>query len=218
MDDRLLQMLTLRKISKDLHRSEMTTDTSRYSGPEPQVLPLPPELIVKTLGYLDQVRDKKNARLVSKGFARAGLSTLTSTAWLSTSLMKLDRQWSDSPRFSCSILEIAMNPVVSKYITTLVCDSLLFPSILCQNVQDWLARLGQNRTSADVMDIHRYYVLKYSQERWIISNGEDRRMLLVALKQFVNLKSVLFTDVGADEPGRPLPRSTWPWAKFNGDL
>lgn len=97
-------------------------DLSHYAGPEPQILPVPPELVVQILGYLDKKCDKRNARLVCKGFAAAGLSSLTSKAHFSTSHIGPDYS-SKIPHFSSPFLEIAMDPVLSKYITEVVCES-----------------------------------------------------------------------------------------------
>ena len=196
----------------------MTTFRSRYSGPEPQILPFPPELVVQILSYLDQVRDKQNARLVSKGFAAAGLAMLTSTAYLSTSLIKIDYPWFEIPKVSSPILEMAKDPIVSRHITKLVCDGSQFPSLSCSAFQNWWSNQGKNRTSKQILRVRSEYASKHSHEKWIISNGEDRRIFLVALERFVNLKSIVFTDVIADEQDRYLPRSTWPSRQVRGDL
>lgn len=114
-------VLTFEKSANDLSRSKVVSSMSHYSGPEPQILPFPPELVVRILGYLRKKCDKRNARLVCKGFAAAGLSSLTSKVHFSTSHIGIDYS-SEIPHFSSKSLEIAMHPIVSKYITTLVCE------------------------------------------------------------------------------------------------
>lgn len=107
--------------ANDLGRYEVVSSISRYSGPEPQILPFPPEIVVRILGYLGENCDKRNARLVCKGFAAAGLPSLTSKVHFSTSHIGIDYS-SETPLLSSKFLEIAMHPVVSKYVTTLVCE------------------------------------------------------------------------------------------------
>ena len=214
-------MFTLWKVAENLLRSEVTTDISRYSGPEPQILPFPPESIVQILAriltYLDRASDRRNVRLASKGFAAASLSMLTSTAYLSTSLIKLKDSWLEASHFSSSILEMAMDPIVSRTITKIVCDDTLFPSFNSLTFQNWWASQGKNRTSKQIMDFRSDYISKYSHERWIISNGEDRRIFRFALERFVNLRSIVFRDVTADEQDRQWPRSAWPSNDVMGD-
>ena len=209
-------------ITEMWRRSEITTDICRYSGPDPQILPFPPDSIVqilaRILSYLDRVCDKKNVRLASKGFAAASLSMLTSTAYFSTSLIKLDDPWGVISRFSSSILEMAMDPIVSQNVTKVVCDDTLFPNFFSLSLQNWWASQSKDRTSVQIMDSRNHHVSNYSHERWIIRHGEDRRIFRTALGSFVNLKSIVFRDVIADEQDRQWPRSTWPSEDVLGDL
>lgn len=205
--------------ANDLRCYRMVSDEERYSGPEPQTLPFPPELVVRALSYLDQIDDKKNARLVCKGFAAAGLYSLTSTVYFSTSLIEIGYS-SNVPHFSSRTREIVMHPVVSKYITKMVCDGtqLPIPYLELSTFQDWWATLGKSQTSLPIENIHSVYTSRYRQENVIIAKGEDRKIFRTALKQLVNLKCIVFTDVAVDEQSRELPRPNWPLAAPTGDL
>ena len=196
----------------------VVSDMNRYSGLEPQPLPFPPELVARILSYLDEIYDKKNARLVCKGFAAAGLTSLTSTVYFSTSLIQICYRQNE-PYCSSSIQEIAMHPVVSKYITKLVCDGTQLPDshLRFGNFQNWWATLGKHQ-SCSIQSIHGMYASTYRQERWIIGLGEDREILRTALEQFIHLKCIVFTDVAEDEKNRDLPRTTWPSDVPDGDL
>lgn len=174
---------------------------------------------MRTLSYLDQACDKKNARLVCKGFAAAGLSSLTSTVYFSTSLIKIDYR-SKNPHCSSPTRELALHPIISKYITRLICDSTQLPiaHLQLQAFQNWWATLGRKSTSWPVEKIHGLYSSRYKQEKWIIDRGEDRKIFCTALEQFVHLKCVVFTDVAANELGGKWPRPTWPFAIPDGNL
>ena len=212
-------MLTYDKIANPMSHQTAVNDSCRYSGPEPQSLPLPPELFVRALSYLDQACDKKNARLVCKGFAAAGLYSLTSTVYFSTSLIQIGCL-SEVPLFSCPTRDIAMHPVVSKYITKLICDGTLLPVpyLTFETFQEWWATLGKNQMPWSVPYIHSIYTFRYRQETLIIGTNEDREIFRTALEQFVSLKCIVFTDVAADEQTRGLPRLAWPWTAPGGDL
>ena len=215
-------LLTIDKDTNDLSRYEMVSDTGRYSGPEPQPLPLPPELIVRTLSYLEEIYDKQNARLVCKGFAACGLPSLTSTVYFSTSLINNNR--CGAPKglsFSSPTKDIALHPVVSKYITQIVCDGTQLPNayLALKAFMIWWVALGKQPTWQWPTDkVHGMYVSKYAQDRQIISMGEDRKIFRMALERFVNLKCIVFTDVAADEHNRTLPRPMWPLTIPEGDL
>ena len=184
----------------------MANDLMHYSGLEAQILFFPPELIVRTLSYLDQTCDRQNARLVCRGFAAAGLPSLTSTVYFSA--------------FSNKILEIALHPVVSKYITKLVCDGTQLPSpcLDLPDFQSWLVTLGKEVTPEFIQGAHRMYASRHAKESWMIGTGEDRNIFREALKRFINLKCITFTDVAADKQNRWEPRPTWPSADPEGDL
>lgn len=189
----------------------MVCEMSRYSGPEPQTLPLPPELVVRTLSYLDKTRDKRNARLVCKGFAAAGLYSLTTTAYFSTRLIELAYS-STVPQFLSPIGEMAMHPVLSKYITKMVCDGTQLPTsyVQLETYQNWWATLSKNQTPWPLEEAHHFYVWRYKLENWVIGEDEDRKIFRTALEHFVKLKCIVFTDVASDEHCRNLPRPSWP--------
>ena len=198
---------------------KMADHLCHYSGPEPQTLPLPPELIVRTLSYLDQACDKRNARLVCRGFAAAGLSSLTSTAYFSISIINIHYS-ANVPSFSSPTREIAMHPILSKYITKLVCDGTQLPHshLELQAFKNWWATLEKNPTSRPIEKIHSLYSSRYQQENWIIGKGEDQKSFRTAVEQFVKLRCVVITDIAANKESRDWPRPTWPEAVPNGDL
>ena len=192
--------------------------SSPYSGPDPQILPFPPELIARVLGYVDRPCDKRNARLVCKGFAAAGLSSLTSKVHFSTSLIGIDYS-SKVPHLSSPTLEIAMHPVVSKYITTMVCEGTqLSDSFLAFPVfQDWCLTLCKPQTLWPLENLHSIYTTRYAQEGWLTKEGEDQKIFRRALEKFPKLDCILFRDIKTNGP-RDWPRPTWPLAIPKGDL
>ena len=195
----------------------MANETSRYSGLHPQVLPFPPEIVVLILGYLDYACDKRSARLACKGFGAAGLSSLTSTINFSTSLID-ESYFSNVLHISSPTLEIAMHPVVSKYVTRLVCYGTLLPitHLQIRVFQNWWRNLGRNPTS--VQNIHSGYVSKFDQEKRMIGRGDDRMILCTALQRCLKLNCIVITDVALDEHLQPYPRPEWPSAPPAGDL
>lgn len=189
----------------------MVTGMSRYSGPDPQTLPLPPELVMRTLSFLNEPRDKQNARLVCKGFATAGLYSLTSTAYFSTRLIEMAHS-SRPAYYSGPILEMALHPVVSKYITKIVCNGTWLPTTYL-SFEDFCNRReepAKNKKQWPVREAHSLHVLRYQQEPWIISKEEDQKIFRTALEHFLKLKCILFTDIAADEHCQDLPRTSWP--------
>ena len=212
-------MLTLNQTTNNLNRYKMVSDTSRYSGPEPQMLPFPAEIIARILSYLDEVCDKRNARLACKGFAAAGLCSLTSTAYFSTSSIKVGYH-SKHPLCSSPTREMAMHPVVSKYITRMVCDGtqLLNSCIEPSAFHIWWTTATSDQRFWPTLKIRSVYSSRNRQEDWIISRGEDQKIFRTALEQFVNLKCIVFTDSAANERSRALPRPTWPSTVPEGDL
>ena len=197
---------------------ESKKDSSRYSGPDPQLLPFPPELIVRILVYVDRACDKKNARLVCKGFAAAGLSSLTSKVHFSTSLIGIDYS-SDKPHCSSPTLEIAMHPVVSKYITVMVCEGTQLSTDLLtyEPFRNWWRTLC---TPPSVWPIEMHfnsYASRYAQEEWIIREGEDQKIFCRALENFPKLDCIWFRDIKTNGP-QDWPRPTWPLALPKGDL
>ena len=141
----------------------MVDDDSSYSGPQPQILPFPAEIIGRALSYLDTAYDKKNARLVCKGFLEAGLRSLTSTVSFSTSLIGIGGSF-EVPCYPSPTLEIALHPVVSKYSTRLVCEGARFPVAYCGlgNLQEWWVTLPQkpDQMSWQIQEIHTMYTTR----------------------------------------------------------
>ena len=185
---------------------------SPYSGSDPQILPFPPELVTKIVSYVDRACDKRNARLVCKGFAAAGLSSLTSKVYFSTSLIGIDYS-SKGPHFSSPTLEIAIHPVVSKYITTMVCDGAQLPRnyLVLKVFQDLWLSLGKPRTGWPIEKIHNSYISRYAQEDTITKDGEDQKIFCRALQNFPKLDCIWFKDVKKNK-FQDWPRHTWPSA------
>ena len=215
---RSVLLLTFDESGEAFSRYKVGSDVSRYSGPDPQILPFPPELVARILGYVDRACDKRNARLVCKGFAAAGLSSLTSKVYFSTSLIGVDYS-SKVPRFSSPALDIAMHPVVSKYITTMVCEGTqLSTSFLTfKAFQTWWLSLCKPRTLWPIEKIHHIYTSRYAQENWMTKRGEDQKIFCSALEHFPKLDCILFRDIKTSGP-RDWPRPTWPSAIPKGDL
>lgn len=189
----------------------MVTEMSRYTGPEPQTLPLPPELVMRALSFLKQAQDKQNARLVCKGFAAAGLYSLTSTAYFSTRLIEMAQPLKD-PYYSSPTQEIALHPVVSKYITRMVCNGTYLPAsyLSFEAFRNHWENFGKNKKQWSLQRAHLFHVLRYQQESRIISMEEDRKIFRTTLEHFVKLKCIVFTDGGSDEHNQDLLRKTWP--------
>lgn len=211
-------LLTVDQSDKVLSRYEDGSDLIRYSGSDPQVLPFPPELVARILGYLDRACDKRNARLVCKGFAAAGLSSLTSKVYFSTSLIGIDYSSKD-PHCSSPTLDIAMHPVVSKYITTMVCEGTqISPSLLrFSTFQDWWLGLCKPQMDWPIEMIYHIYTSRHAQEECINQKGEDRKIFYKALQNFPKLDCIKFRDVKTNGPG-DWPRPPWPSAIPKGDL
>ena len=210
-------LLTFNQDASGVSRCKVASDISRYSQPEPQILPFPPELVVRILGYLDRACDKKNARLVCKGFAAAGLSTLTSTVYFSNSLIGIDFSSKDA-HLTSPTLEIAMHPVVSKYITTLVCEGtpLSKPHQNVVDFQNWWALLCKPQTLWPVDMIYNLYSTRYASEAWMIKSREDQKIFCTALEKFPKLDCMVIRDV-ISSWGQDWPRPTWPDAAPRGD-
>ena len=210
--------LTFDKSGKVLSRYKEGSMPRRYSGSDPQVLPFPPELVARILGYLDRACDKSNARLVCKGFAAAGLPSLTSKVYFSTSLIRIDHLSKD-PHCSSPTLEIAMHPVVSKYITTMVCEGThISPCLLeFETFHDWWLTLRKPRVEWSIETLYRSYRLRLAQEEGITQKGEDRKIFWKALKNFPKLDCIKFRDNKTDGHG-DWPRPSWPSAIPKGDL
>lgn len=182
----------------------------RYSGEEPQYLPFPREILAQVSGLLDKACDRKNARLVCKGFAEAGLPSLTYTVHLSIAGGLLDRTRA-----------IAKHPVVSKYITQLICSGtqLLSDSPNYDNFQNWygLAR-HEAEPSVPLPVIYDQLVSRDKKEKETIHCQRDQATFVLAIQSFVNLKSITFTDVPVVEDKLYLARPQWSGAASDVDL
>ena len=180
--------------------------------------PFPPELVARILNYVDRACDKRNARLVCKGFAAAGLSSLTSKVHFSTSLISIDHS-EEGPHFSSPTLEIAMHPVLSKYITTMVCEGTQLSTnyLVFKAFQDLWLSLDKPRTVWPIETIHNIYTSRYLQEAQMTESGEDQKLFYRALRNFPKLDCIWFRDVKKNEL-RDWPRLTWPSAVPQGDL
>ena len=159
---------------------------------------------------LDKACDRRNARLVCKGFAEAGLPSLTYTANLSVAGGFLERTRA-----------IAKHPVVSKYITHIVCSGtqLLSDNANYDNFQNWFRlRRYQTEPSVPLSVIYDQFVSRDEKEKNIIHCQRDQATFALALQSFVNLKCITFTDVPIVEEKQYLARPQWPGAASGGDL
>ena len=176
--------------------------TKHYSGEGPQCLPFPQETLVQTIGLLDKACDRRNARLVCRGFAEAGLPSLTYTVNLSVAGGLLDRTQA-----------IAEHPVVAKYITHMICSGtqLLSDGVGLENFKSWYER---TRPKTDFLvplsDVYEQFVLRNEKEKSIIRCGTDKAVFLLCLQRFVNLERITFTDVPLIEESQVLARPQWP--------
>ena len=159
---------------------------------------------------LDKACDRRNARLVCKGFAEAGLPSLTYTVHLSIAGGLLDRTRA-----------IAEHPVVSKYINQIVCSGtqLLSDSPNYESFQNWYGLMRQQtEPSAPLPVIYDQLVSRDEKEKEIIHCQRDHATFVLALQSFVNLKCVTFTDVPVVEKKPYLARPQWPGAASDVDL
>ena len=188
-----------------------TLDHNRhYSGEGPQPLPFPAEILVQVIGLLDKACDRRNARLACKGFAEAGLPSLTYTVNLSVAGSLLD-----------STREIAQHPVVSKYITEMVCSGtqLFRDDVNFDIFKNWYGHTRhQTEFSVPLSVIYEQFVSRDAEEKKIIHGQGDQAMFLLGLEQFRNLKRIEFTDVPPVEKNQQLSRPQSPGVASDGDL
>lgn len=181
-----------------------------YSGDGPQCLPFPQEILVPVIGLLDKARDRRNARLVCKGFAEAGLPSLTYTVKLSIAGGLLERTQA-----------IAEHPVVSKYVTQMVCSGtqLLSDGVGYDNFKNWYgATRNQTEPSVPPSIIYGKFVSRDKDEKKIIHCQKDQTIFLLALQRFVSLKRITFSDVPLAEGNKDMARPQWPGVADHGDL
>ena len=183
---------------------------AQSSGDESQRLPFASEILVQVIGLLDKATDRTNARLVCKDFAKAGLPSVTYTVKLSVAGDLLDRTRA-----------IAEHPVVSKYISHMVCSGtqLLSDHVNHDNFQHWY-RLSRNQaeSSLPLSVIYEQFVSRDESEKNIIRYQRDQAIFLLALQSFVNLKRITFTDVPLIEEKQALARPRWPGIPNGGEL
>ena len=175
--------------------------TKHYSGEEHQCLPFPQETLVQVIGLLDKACDRRNARLVCRGFAEAGLPSLTYTVSLSIAGGTLERAQ-----------EIAEHPVVAKYITRLVCSGtqLLSGGVNYESFAAWYgSRRHQTEASVPLSVIYEQFVSRDEKEKRVVHCGLDKAIFLLALRNFVNLERIAFTDVPLVEENQDLARPQW---------
>lgn len=188
-----------------------TLDVERhYSGDGPQCLPFPPEILVQFIGLLDKACDRRNARVVCKGFAEAGLPSLTYTVNFSVTEDLLDRTQA-----------IAEHSIVSKYITQMACSGtrLLSDDAKYDDFRDWYGRQRcQTKLSVPSSFIYEQLASRNEKLKRIIRCQRDQAIFLLALQRFVNLKRITFTDVPLDEENQDLVRSQWPGLVSGRDL
>ena len=185
------------------------SDTKHYSGHGPQCLPFPQETLVQIIGLLNEACDRKNARLACKGFAEAGLPSLTYTAHLSIAGGLLDRTKA-----------IAEHPVVAKYVTQMICSGtqLLGNGVNYENFTAWYGSTGpQTELSVPLSVIYEQYISRDKKEKEIIRCGTDKAIFLLCLQSFVNLEHITFTDVPLVEENQTLARPQWPGVASGGD-
>ena len=176
--------------------------TKHYSGDGPQYLPFPQETLVQIIGYLDKACDRGNARLACKGFAEAGLPSLTYTVNLSIAGGLLDRAQA-----------IVQHPVVAKYITQMVCSGtqLLSGGVNSDNFTAWYGSMGhRTEIPGPLSNIYEQFVSRDEKEKRVIHSGLDETTFLLALRELVNLERITFTDVPLVEANHDLARPQWP--------
>ena len=176
--------------------------TKHYSGDGPQCLPFPQETLVQIIGSLDKACDRRNARLVCKGFSEAGLPSLTYTVNLSIAGGLLDRTHA-----------IAQHPVVAKYITHMVCSGtqLLSGGVNHESFTAWHGSMRhRTETSVPLSTIYEQFVSRDEKEKKILHCGLDETTFLLGLQKFVNLERITFTDVPLVEEDHDLARPQWP--------
>ncbi|CAD6571424.1 MAG: hypothetical protein ASARMPRED_004503 [Alectoria sarmentosa] len=185
-------------------------DDRHYLGDGPQCLQFPPEILMQVIGLLDKACDRRNARLVCKGFAEAGLPSLTYTVNLSIAGGLLDR-----------VQAIAEHPVVRKYISKMVCSGTRLPSnvVSYDNFKNcYRPSMRQTELSVPLPVIYEQLVSRDDKKKKIIRRQRDQAVFLLALQRFVNLKRIVFTDVPLVEDIQDLARSQGPNVASGGDL
>ena len=165
---------------------------------------------MQVIGLLDKACDRRNARLVCRGFAEAGLPSLTYTVNLSVAGGLLDRTQA-----------IAEHPVVAKYITHMVCSGT---QVLRDGVsyEDFIAWYGptrrQTEPSVPLAVVYEQFVSRNEKEKRIIHRGMDKAIFLLALRRFVNLERITFTDVPLVEEKQDFARPQWPGVASAADV
>ena len=165
---------------------------------------------MQIISLLHKACHRRSARLVCKGFAEAGLPSLTYTVNLSIAGGLLERTQA-----------IAEHPVVSKYITQMVCTGtqLLSDDVTYSNFRNWYEPTRyQAEPLVPLSVIYEQIVSRDEKEKRIIHCQKDQAIFLLALQSFVNLKRITFTDVPLVEENQDLARPQWPGVASRGDL
>lgn len=162
------------------------------------------------IGLLDKACDRRNARLVCKGFAEAGLPSLTYTVNLSIAGCLLERTQA-----------IAEHPVVSKYVTRMVCSGtqLLSDGVGYDNFRYWYgATRKKTEPSVPLSVIYENFISRDKNEKISIHCQRDKTIFLLALQRFVGLKHITFSDVPLAEENKDMARPQWPGVANHRDL
>ena len=184
--------------------------SKHYSGDGPQCLPFPQETLVQIIGLLDKACDRRNARLACRGFAEAGLPSLTYTVNFSVAGGLLDRTQA-----------IAEHPIVAKYITQMVCSGtqLLGHGVTYEQFRSWYERTRcPTEMSVPLSDIYEQFVSRDEKEKKVIHQEMDKAIFLLCLESFLNLERITFTDVPFVEENQDLARPHWPGAASGGEV
>lgn len=164
---------------------------------------------MQLIGLLEKACDRRNARLVCKGFAEAGLPSLTYTVDLSVAGDLLEKAQA-----------IAEHPVVGKYITHIICSGtqLHRGDVNYGNFQNQHRRTRpQTELSVPSPVIYEQFISREEKEGRMIHCQREQAIFLLALQRFVNLKLVTFTDVQPSEDIHDLARPESPGIASGGD-
>ena len=165
---------------------------------------------MQVISLLDKACDRRNARLVCRGFAEAGLPSLTYTVNFSVAGGLLDRTQA-----------IAEHPVVAKYITHMVCSGtqLLRDGVSYENFIAWYGPTRrQTEPSVPLTVVYEQFVSRNEKEKRIIHRGLDKAIFFLALRRFVNLERITFTDVPLVEEKQNFARPQWPGVASAADV
>lgn len=164
---------------------------------------------MQVIGLLNKACDRRSARLVCKGFAQAGLPSLTHTVNLSVPSGLLDRTRA-----------IAEHPVVGKYIIQMVCSGtqLLSDEVNYGNIQNLHGpTTRQTELSVPLPVVYEQLLSRDERGKRITHCQRAQAIFLLALQRFVNLKRITFTEVPLAEENQDLFHPQWPRVANGGD-